>query len=115
MIKNGLVNVLNIPITNYKGIINVKYSRRNLIKIFEGTHNKTVSKNISKSIVQLNTPERVMRNKNSVMSSITEIPLKNLFNKLNDKVIDVVMDTKEHVVFKELLYKVAETYTKRTE
>ena len=58
---------------------------------------------------------RDRHNKKSVMSLITEIPLKILFNKLNDEVTDVVIDTNEHVILEELLYKVAETYITRTE
>ena len=114
-IKNGLVNVLNLPITNHKGIINVKNSRRNLIKILEGTHHKTVGEDLKESMFKFNTPEKEMHNNKSVMSSITEIPLKYLFNKLNGKVIDVGIDAKEHVVLEELMYKIAETYITRTE
>ena len=44
-----------------------------------------------------------------------DIPLTYLFNKQNDKVIDVDLDTTEHVLLVGLLYKVAETYITRTE
>ena len=44
----------------------------------------------------------------SVMSSITQIPLKYLFNKINGKVIDVGIDTNEQVILKECQYRVTE-------
>ena len=49
------------------------------------------------------------------MSSITEIPLTYLSNKLNGKMIETGIDTNEQVVLEELLYMVAETYITRTE
>ena len=66
MIKSGLVNVLNLPITDQREIINFKHYRRSLIEIFEGTHNKTVSKNLNKSIFTLNIPGKEMHNTRSV-------------------------------------------------
>ena len=115
MMNNGLVNVLNILSTEHRELGNFKNNRRSLIELFKGTHNQTGSKTLKESMFRFKTPEREMNNKKSVMPSITEILLKNLFNKLKDKVIDVVIDTNEHVVLEELQYKVAETYIKRTE
>ena len=56
-----------------------------------------------------------MCSKLSVMSSIIQIPLKYLFNKINGKVIDVGIDTNEHVVLKEWEYRVTERYLIKTE
>ena len=115
MIKNGLGNVLNLPMTNHKGIIHVKKSRRNLIKLFKGTHNQTVGEDLKESMFEFKTPEGGIHNKTSMIALMMDIPLTYLFNKLNGKGINVVMDANEHVVLEELLYKVAETYITRTE
>ena len=69
----------------------------------------------SKSIVKLNTPEVKMDNKISVVALTMNISLTYLLNKQNDKVIDVGLDTTEHVLLEELLYRVAEIYIIRTE
>ena len=72
-------------------------------------------RNARKSIGKLNITEIVMCSKLSVMSSVTQIPLKYLFNKINGKVIDVSIDTNEHVVLKEWEYRVTERYLIKTE
>ena len=113
--KNGLVNVLNLPGADHREIINVKNYRRSLMGIFEETRNKTVSKNLRKAIFNLNTPEEEIHNKRSVISPIIDIPLKYLFSKLDDKVIDVGLDTSKNFVSEKLQYKVVESYITRTE
>ena len=44
-----------------------------------------------------------------------EVRLTSLFNKQNNKVIEVGTDTNEHMVLEELLCEIAETQTTRTE
>ena len=89
MMNNGLINVLNILSTNYRRISNFKDNKRNSIETFKGNSNKIVRKNVRKTIGKLNITEIEMCSKLSVMSSIIQIPLKYLFNKINGKVIDV--------------------------
>ena len=84
--KNGLVNVLNLPITDHREIMNFKNCRRSLKEILEMTHNKPVRKNLRGSIFKLNIPEIEMHNKISGISSIIDIPLKCLFSKPDNKV-----------------------------
>ena len=113
--KNGLINVFNLPITDHTEIINFKDCRRTLKEILEGIHNKSVRTNLRKSILQWNIPKIERYNKKSMRSSIMNMPLKYAFSQLDAKVIDVGMDTNEHVVFEELWYQVAKTYITRTE
>ena len=48
MMKNELINMFNIPITNHGEIINVKEYRRRSIKIVEITYYKTTDNNYKK-------------------------------------------------------------------
>ena len=115
MMKIGLINVFNLPITEQTETMNYEDCRRILKEIIEGTHNKPVSKNLSKSIFKWNIPKIEGYNKTSRSSSIMNVPLKYAFSKFDAKVIEVGMDTKEHVVLEELWYKAAVIYITRTE
>ena len=115
MMNNGLVNVLNILSTEHRKISNFKNNRRSLIEIVIMTHNKTVRKNLRKSIGKFNTPEIKMHNKISVIRLMMDIPLTYLFNKQNDKVIEVGHDTSENYVSERLQYMVIERDVTRTE
>ena len=61
----------------------------------------------------MNTPE--IHDKISVRRAIMEVRVTSLSNNQNAKVIEVEIDTKEHMVLEELVYEVAETYITRTE
>ena len=72
-------------------------------------------KNIRKSIRKLNITEIEMCSKLSVMSSIIQIPLKYLFNKINGKVIDLNFDIIANFIEENLQYRVTERYLTKTE
>ena len=97
MMKNGIINVLNLPITDHTEIMNFKDCRRTSKEILERAHNKTVSKNLRKSIFKWNIPKIERYNKMSVRSSIMNIPLKYSFSKLDDKVIEIGLETSENL------------------
>ena len=84
MMKNGLINVLNLPITDQTEIMNYKDCKRTLKEIIEDIHNKPVRKNLSKSIFKWNIPEIEMQNKKSVIALMMEVQLTSLFSKQND-------------------------------
>ena len=120
--------------TDHTEMVNFMECRRTLEEILEGVNNQPANKNFSKSIFKwkipkierthyktecnklrrsirkLNTPEIDMYNQISVRASMMDITLTYLFYKQHNKVIDVGMDTNEHMVLEELWYKVAETY-----
>ena len=54
MMISGLVNVLNLPITDHREIMNFKNVRRSLTEIIERTHNKTMSKDFRKLLFKVN-------------------------------------------------------------
>ena len=99
----------------YGRVSTFKNNKRTLIETFKRNHNITVSKTLSKAVIKSNTPEVKIHNKISVVALTMDISLTYLFNKQNDKVIDVGIDTTEHVLLVELLYKVAEIHITRTE
>ena len=74
-----------------------------------------MSTNLKKSIFKLITPEKVMHNKKSVISSIIDTPLEYLFSKLDGKMIDVDIDTSKNFAAEKLKYKVVARDLKRTE
>ena len=139
MMKNGLLDVFNLPITDHSKLMDYKDCRRTLKEILEGvnnqpvrrnlrkaifkwkipkierTHNKTVCNKLRKSIRKLNTPGIDKYNQISVRASMMDIPLTYLFYKQHNQVIVVDIDTNEHIVVEELLYEVAENYFTRTE
>lgn len=99
----GLINIFNSPITNHKEIINLKTYRRNLMGSFEVTHHKMVGKNVDKTIFKLNTTEKEILKTRSVISQIIiDIPLNDMFSKLNNKVIDLTIDTRENFIAESL-------------
>ena len=117
MIKNGLTNVLNLPIIDHREIMNLKDYKRSSQEILGMTHNIKVSKNLRKFIFKMNTPEKERNNKMSAISSIVDIPVPvtYLVNELDNKVINVGKDTNEKLVFEKLQYRVIERYVIRTE
>ena len=96
MMKNGLINVFNLSITNHTEIMNFKNCRRSLKETLERTHNKTVRINFRKSIFKWNIPQIERYNKMSVRSSIMNIPLKYSFSKLDNKVIELGLERIEN-------------------
>ena len=76
MIKNGLINMFNIPITNHEEIINVQDYRRRSIKILEMTYYKATGNNFKKSLDKRNIPPLERYTKLSMKQQITKVPLK---------------------------------------
>ena len=74
MMKNGLINVINLPITERRENMNFKNYRR-LIEILEIIHNKTVCNKLKRPIGKLNTPEIKMHNKMSWIASMIDLSL----------------------------------------
>ena len=91
--NSGLVNVLNLPITDHSEIMNFKNGRRSLTEILERTHNKTVSKDFRKLIFNVNILEIKIHDKISVIPPIIDIPSTYLFRKTDDRVITIGLDT----------------------
>ena len=139
MMKNGLIDVFNLPITDQSKFMKYKDCRRTLKAIIEGSHNTPAEENFSKSIRKwklpkfertLNktvchklkrslkhwsTPELEMQNKKSIMTLMREVQLTSLINQQHNIVSDVGMETNEHMVLEELWYEIEDTYFTRTE
>ena len=115
MMNNGLVNVLNILSTEHRKVSNFKNNRRSLIETFKETHNKTVSKNFRKSIFKLNITEVEMCSKMSVIESMRDIPLPYLLSKIDDKAIQVGLETSEDLTTEKSEHKVVARELTRTE
>ena len=115
MMKYGLINAVNLSITDHEEIINVRDYRRRSRKILEITYYDTTSNNVKNSISKCNIPPLERYNKMSMKTHIINVSLKYLSIGRNSKVIEAVMDTKENIVLEELLYKETETYITRTE
>ena len=137
--RNGLIDVFNLPITDHSELMDYKDCRRTLKEVLEGvnyqpvrrnlrktilkwkipkierTHNKTVCNKLRRSIRKMNAPEIDMYNQISVRASMMAMTLTYLFYKQHNKVIEVGIDTNEHMVLEEWLYQVEETYFTRTE
>ena len=79
MMKNGLTNVFNLPMTDHTEIMNYKDCRRTLKEIIEGIHNKPMSKNLRKSRFKWNIPEIEMQNK-KISDNINEGGTINFFD-----------------------------------
>ena len=78
--------------------------------------NKPVNKNFNNSTCKWKLPEIEMQNKPiSVRTSMMEVRLTSLINEPHNKMMEAVMDTKEHMILEELWYKVEETDFTRTE
>ena len=100
--KNGLLEMFNLPITDHRELMDYKECRRTLKEIVEGMHNKPVNKNFNNSIFKWKLPEIEMQNKPiSVRRSMMEVRVTSLNNNQNAKVIEVEIDTKEHMVLEE--------------
>ena len=59
---------------------------------------------LKESMFEFKTPEGGIHNKKSMIALMMDMPLTYLFNKLNSKGINVVIDANEHVVLDCLLY-----------
>ena len=99
MIRSGLVNVRNLPIANY----------------IERTELANCRKNLRKVIFKMNTSEKERDNKISDISSIIDIPVTYLVNKIENKVVKAGEDTIENLVFEKVQYRVIKRYVFRTE
>ena len=102
MMKNGLINMFNIPITDHEEIINVQDYRRST-KILEMTYYGTTSNHVKNSISKWNIPKLERYTKLSMKQQIIKVALKYLFYKRNGKVVDVIMNTNRQIVL-ELMY-----------
>ena len=93
MIKSGLVNVLNLPIINYRGLTVLKSYRKNL----------------TKSIFKLNIPV----NKRSVTSPVNDISSTYLCNRLHIDMIEIsVLEELQDMVVEEYATNVKERVRK---
>ena len=115
MVKNGLINVYNIPMTDLEEIINFQDYRRRSNETLEITYYKTTGNNFKKSINKWNIPPLERYTKLSMKQQIINVPLKYLLYKRNSKVVDVIMNTNRHIVLEELMFKETETYISRTQ
>ena len=140
MMKNGLLEMFNIPITDHAEMRNVMECRKTMKEILGGINNQPANKNFSKPIVKwkipkverphnktmydklrrairkLNTTEIEMQNKPiSVRRAMMEVRVTSLSNNQNAEVIEVEIDNREHMVLEEGLYQMEETYITRTE
>ena len=142
MMKNGLLEMFNLPITDHAEMRNVMECRRTMKEILGGINNQPVNKNFffSKPIFKWKIP-KVERPHNktmydklrksirkgklseielriqpiSVRTSMTEVRLTSLSYNQNAEVIEVEIDNREHMVLKEWLYQIEETYITWTE
>ena len=57
MMKNGLIDVCNLPITDQSKLMKYKDCRRTLKEIIEGIHNKPADENFSKSLCKWKIPK----------------------------------------------------------
>ena len=111
--NNGLINVLNIPITNNKEIMNVRDSKRRLKVISIMTYRKTIVYNLEKTRGKWEIPEIKIRGnlstisvvidgpetygKTSVISFILDKPETSWFNKQYYKMIQISFETREKI------------------
>ena len=70
MVKNGLIEVFNLPITDRREIMKYKDCRRNLKEIIEGIHRKPMNKNLYNSLVKRKLPEIEMLNKKPIITCL---------------------------------------------
>ena len=135
MMKNGLLEMFNLPITDHAEGMNATECRRTMKEILGGINNQSANKNFSKHIFKrrISKVERhynqtkydqlrksirkgklseiELRNQPiSRRKSMTEIRLTSLSNK-HHQVIAVGTDAKEHMVLEEWLYQVEEINT----
>ena len=104
MIKDGLVNIFNLPINEQRELIKFKNYRQNLIKILKVNHNKMVNKNLNKDIFKLNLPAIEMHHTMLIILSISNVSLKYLVNNPNDEMIKIVLNTSDYFMLEELQY-----------
>ena len=136
MMKNGLIDVFNVPMTNHTKRMNFMECRRTLKEILEGMHNRPVDEKFSKTMLRWkmpeiertynkieyhksrrpikhwSLPEIEIQNKGSTLTK--EVQLTSLSNKQHNQVIEVDINTTEHMVVEELWYKMEDTYFTRT-
>ena len=140
MMKHGLINVFNLPMTDHAEMMNFMECRRTLKEILEGinkkpvdksfnksifkwkipriierTHNKTVCHQLRRSLKHWSTREVEMLNKKLMVTSMMEVRITSLIDEPPNKMMEAVMDTNEHMVLEELWYKVEETDITQTE
>ena len=84
MVKNGLIEVFNLPITDRREIMKYKDCRRNLKEITERLHKEPVNKNFYNSLVKRDLPEMEIQNKKSIIILTKEVQLTTLFNNFFD-------------------------------
>ena len=114
MMKHGLIDVFNLPLTDQSKLIKYKDCRRTLKEKIEGIRNKPAEENFSKSIRKWKLPEIEMLNKKPMITSMMEVRLTSLNNEPHNKMMEAVMDTNEHMIVEELWYKIEDTYFTRT-
>ena len=113
MMKNGLIDVFNLPITDQSKLIKYKDCRRTLREVIKEIHNQPVDENFRNNILKWEIqeierthnrimchklhrflkhripPALEMQNKNLIMTLAKELPLTPPINKLPLKVNDV--------------------------
>ncbi len=80
------------------------------VPAIEMTDDKTNYNQSRRSIKDWSTPEMEMPNKKAKITLIRETQLTSLINGQSDQMFEVNINTTEHMVLKELWYKMEETY-----
>ena len=137
MVKNGLIDVFNLPLTYQSKLIKYKDCRMTLREIIKGIHNQSVDEKFSKSILRWkmpeiemtdnktdynksrrsikhwNTPEMEIPNKKAKITLMREAQLTSLINRQSNQMFEVDINTTEHMVLQELWYRIEDTYFTR--
>ena len=110
MMKNGLLEMFNLPITDQNEIMNLKNNRRNVIETLERNHYKTVCNKIRRRRYLIN-----MHNPISMIASMMDIPLTYLSYKQNSEMIEVGLETSVNFTNETFKYKIVARKWTRTE
>ena len=105
MMHSGLIDVLNIPMTSEKVIMNSIDYRSRLKQISEITYNNTVCYHFKRNIDKWNTTEIEIYDKTSVLSLIIDVPVTSWFNKPYDRMIQIRLETSERITEEKMKYK----------
>ena len=105
IMNNGLINVLNIPITNNEEIMNARDYRRRLKAISIMTYHKTIVYNLEKTRDKWEIPEIEIRGKISMISLIIDGPVTYCFNQQYDRMSRISFAANERIRTGRMKYK----------
>ena len=106
MMNNGLINVLNIPSTNNKEIMNARDYRRGLKAISIMTYHKTIVYNLEKTRDKWEIPEIEIHGKISMISLVIDGPVTYWGRKQYDRVSQKSFAANERITAGKMKYKV---------